>query len=79
MPSATSSRSRFRHVEQLRSDVARPDRPNTAAYDRHHARSEADPQVVPYLLYEDAGSAMDWLIRAFGFVERARDQPVTAT
>jgi hypothetical protein len=23
----------------------------------------ADPQVVPYLLYEDAGVAMDWLIR----------------
>ena len=23
----------------------------------------ADPQVVPYLLYEDAGAAMDWLIR----------------
>lgn len=34
----------------------------------------ADPQVVPYLLYEDAGSAMDWLIRVFGFVERVRVQ-----
>jgi uncharacterized glyoxalase superfamily protein PhnB len=34
---------------------------------------EADPQIVPYLLYEEAGTAMDWLIRAFGFVERARD------
>jgi uncharacterized glyoxalase superfamily protein PhnB len=33
-----------------------------------------DPQVVPYLLYEDAGAAMDWLVRAFGFTERARDQ-----
>lgn len=33
----------------------------------------ADPQVVPYLLYEDAGAAMDWLIRVFGFTERARD------
>jgi len=32
----------------------------------------ADPQVIPYLLYEDAGAAMDWLIRAFGFTERAR-------
>jgi uncharacterized glyoxalase superfamily protein PhnB len=31
-----------------------------------------DPQVVPYLLYEDAGAAMDWLIRVFGFVERVR-------
>jgi uncharacterized glyoxalase superfamily protein PhnB len=31
-----------------------------------------DPQVVPYLLYEDAGAAMDWLIRVFGFAERAR-------
>jgi uncharacterized glyoxalase superfamily protein PhnB len=35
---------------------------------------EADPQVVPYLLYEDADAAMEWLIRAFGFSERARDQ-----
>jgi uncharacterized glyoxalase superfamily protein PhnB len=34
---------------------------------------EVDPQVVPYLLYEDAGMAMDWLIRVFGFAERARD------
>jgi len=32
-----------------------------------------DPQVVPYLLYEDAGAAMDWLIRVFGFAERLRD------
>jgi uncharacterized glyoxalase superfamily protein PhnB len=32
-----------------------------------------DPQVVPYLLYADAGAAMDWLIRVFGFTERARD------
>lgn len=32
-----------------------------------------DPQVVPYLLYEDAGAAMDWLIKAFGFTQRARD------
>jgi uncharacterized glyoxalase superfamily protein PhnB len=34
----------------------------------------ADPQVVPYLLYEDAGAAMDWLIRVFGFTERVRDR-----
>src|SRR6185437_17098077 len=33
-----------------------------------------DPQVVPYLLYEDAGAAMDWLISVFGFTERVRDQ-----
>lgn len=26
-----------------------------------------DPQVVPYLLYADAGAAMDWLIKVFGF------------
>jgi uncharacterized glyoxalase superfamily protein PhnB len=32
-----------------------------------------DPQVVPYLLYADAGAAMDWLIASFGFTERARD------
>jgi uncharacterized glyoxalase superfamily protein PhnB len=34
----------------------------------------SDPQVVPYLLYEDAGAAMDWLIRVFGFTERLRDE-----
>jgi uncharacterized glyoxalase superfamily protein PhnB len=33
-----------------------------------------DPQVVPYLLYEDADAAMDWLIRVFGFTERVRDK-----
>jgi uncharacterized glyoxalase superfamily protein PhnB len=32
-----------------------------------------DPQVVPYLLYSDAGAAMDWLIKVFAFTERARD------
>lgn len=32
-----------------------------------------DPQVVPYLLYADAGAAMDWLINVFAFTERARD------
>ena len=39
----------------------------------------ADPQVVPYLLYEDAGAAMDWLIRVFGFAERVRDQQSDGT
>jgi len=33
-----------------------------------------DPQVIPYLLYADAGTAMDWLIKAFAFTERARDK-----
>jgi uncharacterized glyoxalase superfamily protein PhnB len=32
-----------------------------------------DPTVIPYLLYEDSGAAMDWLIRTFGFAERLRD------
>jgi uncharacterized glyoxalase superfamily protein PhnB len=31
-----------------------------------------DPQVIPYLLYEDAGAAMDWLVETFGFGVRAR-------
>jgi uncharacterized glyoxalase superfamily protein PhnB len=34
----------------------------------------ADPQVVPYLLYEDGGAAMNWLISVLGFTERARDR-----
>ena len=33
-----------------------------------------DPQVVPYLLYADAGAAMDWLIKVFAFTERERDK-----
>ena len=33
-----------------------------------------DPQVVPYLLYADAGAAMDWLIKTFAFTERVRDR-----
>jgi uncharacterized glyoxalase superfamily protein PhnB len=39
----------------------------------------ADPQVVPYLLYEDADVAMDWLIRVFGFAERVRDRQSDGT
>jgi uncharacterized glyoxalase superfamily protein PhnB len=38
-----------------------------------------DPQVVPYLLYEDACAAMDWLIRVFGFTQRVRDQQSDGT
>jgi uncharacterized glyoxalase superfamily protein PhnB len=33
----------------------------------------ADPQVIPYLLYADAGAAMDWLVATFGFTARVRD------
>jgi uncharacterized glyoxalase superfamily protein PhnB len=38
-----------------------------------------DPQVIPYLLYADAGAAMDWLIGAFGFTERVRDHQEDGT
>ena len=38
------------------------------------AEHSPDPQVIPYLLYADAGTAMDWLIKAFAFTERARDK-----
>ena len=30
------------------------------------------PDVIPMLAYENGAAAMDWLIRAFGFTERAR-------
>jgi uncharacterized glyoxalase superfamily protein PhnB len=30
------------------------------------------PTVTPYLYYEDAAAAMDWLVKAFGFEERLR-------
>jgi uncharacterized glyoxalase superfamily protein PhnB len=38
-----------------------------------------DPQVVPYLLYADAGAAADWLITVFAFTERARDMSPDGT
>lgn len=30
------------------------------------------PRISPYLYYEDAGTAIEWLTRAFGFRERMR-------
>jgi uncharacterized glyoxalase superfamily protein PhnB len=39
----------------------------------------ADPQVVPYLLYADADAAMDWLIKVFAFTERVRDKQSDGT
>jgi uncharacterized glyoxalase superfamily protein PhnB len=30
------------------------------------------PRITPYLLYEDADAAVDWLTNAFGFSERFR-------
>ena len=38
-----------------------------------------DPQVIPYLLYADAGAAMDWLIKTFAFIERVRDRRSNGT
>jgi PhnB protein len=31
-------------------------------------------RITPYLLYEDAAAALDWLARAFGFRERFRHE-----
>jgi uncharacterized glyoxalase superfamily protein PhnB len=35
-------------------------------------RSAPAATVVPILIYEDVGQAIDWLCRAFGFTERLR-------
>jgi uncharacterized glyoxalase superfamily protein PhnB len=35
-------------------------------------RSAPSATVVPVLVYEDAGKALDWLCRVFGFSERLR-------
>ena len=35
--------------------------------------------VTPYLLYEDVDTAIDWLGRAFGFVERLRFADASGT
>ncbi len=33
---------------------------------------EGSPRVMPYLLYDDAGAAIEFICRAFGFKERFR-------
>ncbi|HEX6491618.1 MAG TPA: VOC family protein [Gaiellaceae bacterium] len=33
---------------------------------------EGYPRISPYLYYQDAGAAIEWLTRAFGFRERMR-------
>jgi len=33
---------------------------------------EGMPRVIPYLLYEDVGRAIEWLGRAFGLTEKLR-------
>lgn len=35
-------------------------------------RSAPTATIVPILIYEDVGQAIDWLCRAFGFTERLR-------
>ena len=35
-------------------------------------RSAPTATIVPILIYEDVGQAIDWLCRAFGFAERLR-------
>jgi uncharacterized glyoxalase superfamily protein PhnB len=34
--------------------------------------ADSTPRLCPYLLYENAAAALDWLTRAFGWRERAR-------
>jgi uncharacterized glyoxalase superfamily protein PhnB len=38
-------------------------------------RSAPGATVVPVLVYEDAGTALEWLCRVFGFEERLRAGP----
>ncbi len=33
---------------------------------------EGTPRVIPYLLYEDVGATVDWLMAAFGFTDGGR-------
>jgi len=35
--------------------------------------------VIPYLLYADAGAAMDWLVKAFGFTAVVRNARTDGT
>jgi PhnB protein len=36
-------------------------------------KSEVTTQVVPYIFYRDVPAALDWLTKAFGFVETMRE------
>src|SRR5207237_10173423 len=38
-----------------------------------------DPQVIPYLLYADAGAPMAWLTKTSAFTERVRDRRSNGT
>jgi PhnB protein len=39
-------------------------------------RDPGYPTIVPMISYEDAAAAIDWLVRAFGFRERAEQRYV---
>jgi len=59
--------------DNLQSERAADQAVAQAAVGRGMPEKNADPQVIPYLLYADAGAAMDWLVKTFAFTERSRD------
>lgn len=44
----------------------------SSAYARRTLMPTAYPAVIPMISYEDGIAAMEWLAKAFGFRERAR-------
>jgi uncharacterized glyoxalase superfamily protein PhnB len=46
--------------------------PRGVATDDHDVADLPYPTITPYLYYQDAAAAIDWLHRAFGFTERRR-------
>lgn len=62
---------------QLADNVVMLARNGTAMMNEEHGAPETASDVrfhgmVPYLYYADAGEAVDWLVRVFGFSERVR-------
>lgn len=38
----------------------------------NEVRSAVETEIIPYIFYRDVPAALDWLARAFGFVEEMR-------
>ena len=36
-------------------------------------KTEVRPQIIPYIFYRDVPAALEWLAKAFGFVETMRE------
>ena len=70
-------RSQYGKESRHRANAAEPKEKENAGRSRRAAHkrrsaSVSSPDVIPMILYEDGMAALDWLGRAFGFEETAR-------